>query len=187
MKRIFNRPIRILLATNALILATGALIGPIYALFVEEIGGDLLGAGLSAAVFSLTAGIVTLVSGRYSDKVKENELIVVAGYLIMAIGFFGFLLVGSIWSLLIVQVIVGFGEAIYAPAFDALYSKHQDKRKAGRTWGAWETTYYFVRALGALAGGIIATAFGFNGIFVLMGTLSLISALYILRLPRRVL
>jgi len=136
MKRLFNKQIRILLTTNGLILIAGAMIGPIYALFVEKIGGDLLDASYAFGAYALAAGITTLISGRYADKLKENELIVVFGYGIMGLAFFGYTLVSSIWSLLIVQIIIGLGEAIYSPAFDAIYSKHLDGHKLGREWGA---------------------------------------------------
>lgn len=187
MKRIFNRAIRILLITNGLVLIAGAMLGPIYALFVEEIGGDLLDASYTFGAFALAAGITTLISGRYADKLKENELIVVLGYGIMGVGFFGYLFVNSIISLLIVQIILGLGEAIYAPAFDALYSKHLDGHKSGREWGAWEATDYFTTAFGAVAGGLLVTFFGFNMVFVAMGLLCFASAIYIFRLSRRTL
>ncbi len=183
----FNKAIKILLITNGLILVAGAMIGPIYALFVEEIGGSLLDASYAFGVFAFVAGIVTLISGNYADKIKENELILVAGYGFMGIGFFGYIFVNSIFLLLIVQAVIGLGEAVYGPAFDAIYSKHLDKNRAGREWGAWEAMNYFTAAFGAVAGGILVTLFGFNIIFIVMGLLCFVSAIYILFLPRIVL
>lgn len=187
MKRLFNKPIRILLVTNGFILIAGAMLGPIYALFVEEIGGDLLDASYAFGVFALVAGLTTLISGKYADKLKENELIVVLGYGIMGMGFLGYTLVNSIWTLLVIQVIIGLGEAIYAPAFDSIYSKHLDGHKSGREWGAWEAINYFTTAFGAVVGGLLVTFFGFNVIFVAMGLFCFASAIYIFRLPRRIL
>ena len=187
MKRIFNKQIRILLATNSFILVAGAMLGPIYALFVEKIGGNLLDASYAFATYTLAAGITTLVSGKYADKIKGNKLILVTGYGIMGLAFFGYTLVNSIWSLLAVQILIGLGEAIYSPAFDALYSKHLDNYKSGEEWGAWESINYFTMALGAIAGGFLVTLFGFDIMFIVMGLLSFIAAIYLLRLPRHVL
>lgn len=184
---LFNKALRILLSTNTMILLAAAMLGPIYALFVEKIGGDLLDASLASALFTFTAGVVTIISGRYSDKIKENELIVVSGYLIMGVGFLLYTIVNSIIFLLIVQVIIGFGEAIYSPAFDAVYSKHLSNRKSGKQWGAWESANYFTSAAGAIIGGLLVTTFGFTTMFIIMATLCFSSALYIYLLPRKVL
>ncbi|OGK13813.1 hypothetical protein A2862_00595 [Candidatus Roizmanbacteria bacterium RIFCSPHIGHO2_01_FULL_38_41] len=187
MKKLFNKQIRILLITNGLILTAGAMLGPIYALFVGKIGGDLLDASYAFGAYALTAGMTTLISGRYADKLKENELIVVFGYGILGMAFFGYTLVNSMWSLLIVQIIIGLGEAIYSPAFDAVYSKHLDGHKSGREWGAWESINYFTIAFGAVSGGFLVTFLGFNAMFIVMGLISFASAIYIFRLPRTVL
>ena len=93
----------------------------------------------------------------------------------------------SIWFLFVVQIIIGFGEAIYSPAFDALYSKHIDHHKAGLEWGAWETMNYFIYAIGAIIGGVLVSYFGFNMIFIIMMIISASSALYIFFLPRKLL
>ena len=93
----------------------------------------------------------------------------------------------KVFTLLLVQIVISFGEAVYAPAFDAVYSKHLDGRKAGQQWGAWESLNYFTTAIGAVAGGIIVTQFGFNMMFIIMAILCLGSAIYIYRLPRRAL
>ena len=185
--KIFNRAIKILLVTNALILVAAAMLGPIYALFVEEIGGDLLDAGFTFGTFAVVAGITSLITGKYADKVKDNELIVALGYGITGIGFFGYTLVNSMETLLVAQVIIGLGGAIASPAFDSVYSKHIDGHTSGSAWGAWEAINYFTLALGAVSGGFLATLFGFGALFVVMGLLCFASAIYIVRLPRNVL
>jgi MFS family permease len=163
------------------------MIGPIYALFVEKIGGNLLDAGITYAIFALTAGLVTLISGKFSDKVKENELIIVLGYLVMGIGFFLYLFVNSVMSLFAVQIVVGIGEAIYSPAFDAVYSKHSERKNFGKSWGMWEATNYLIAALATALGGIIASLAGFAPLFVIMSILCISSASYIFLIPRKVL
>jgi predicted MFS family arabinose efflux permease len=165
----------------------GAMLGPIYALFVEKVGGDLMDASIAGGIFAFVAGLTTLISGKYSDKIKENELIIVGGYLIMGTGFLLYFWVNSIVFLFIVQAIIGLGEAIYSPAFDAVFSKHIDGHKSGTQWGAWESTNYFTTALGAIVGGGLVTFFGFQALFIIIATLCFSSALYIFHLKRSVL
>ena len=182
-----NLSLKILLITNGVILLAGAILGPIYALFVEKIGGNILDAGITGGVFALAAGITTIISGRYADKIKENELIVVLGYFLLGIGFFLYSKVDSVKTLLLVQILIGFGEAIYAPAFDSVYTKHMEKKAIGKLWGLWEGMHYFVAAGGAILGGFVAFRFGFNALFLTMAIISILSALYILFLPRKIL
>lgn len=184
---IFNKAIRILLLTNGLILMAAAMLGPIYALFVEEIGGDLLDASLAGSVYALMAGVTVLVTGKYADKVKDKKKIVAAGYFVMGLGYLLYTQVSSIYFLLFVQVIIGLGEAIYAPSFDAVYSAHLDLGKDGIEWGAWEAMNYFTIALGAIIGGVIVKFYGFGAVFIIMAILCFASAIYTYSLPKRIL
>lgn len=174
------------MADGAWLLAK-AMLGPIYALFVEDLGGDLVDAGLTFGVFAFAAGITTLIVGSLSDRVKEDELIISAGFLITAFGFFYYIFVDSLATLMIAQVIIGLGEATKFPAYDEVFSKHLDKGTGGREWGAWEALSYFTAAIGAVGGGYLAAEMGFDAIFIIMGALSLWAAIFIYRLPRKVL
>lgn len=187
-KQIFNKALKILLATNGLILIAGAMLGPIYALFVEQVGGDLLDASIAGGLFALSAGLVSLVFGRLSDEMRHSEWVMVLGYGLIGLGFLLYLFVDSVLFLFAVQVIIGFGEAIYSPAFDKLYSLHLVDGKGGTEWGAWESMNYFTAAFGALAGGLIVNRFGFNAMFIVMAVLCYLSASYLYLLsPKRVL
>lgn len=181
-----NKALRILLVSTSLILLAGAMLGPIYALFVKDLGGTVIDAGLTFGVFALAAGITTLVSGHYSDKIKNREKVVVFGYFLMGVGFFLFLAVDSIWSLFVVQGLIGIGEAIYAPAFDALYSKNLDKDKEASGWAAWEASYYFATAIGAPVGGFLVYYFGFGPLFVIMGLLCFMAGVLLHFLKKRI-
>jgi sugar phosphate permease len=181
---LFNRPLRTLLVTNALILISAAMLGPISALFVEKIGGDLLDASVAGGIFACAAGLTTIVSGKYADKVKQSKWVMAFGYLLMAIGFFLYNFVSTVIHLFLVQILIGFAEAIYSPAFDKLYSEHLSKHSEGLQWGYWEAMNYFTVAIGAFAGGFIVYKLGFGAIFIIMSILSLSSAIYIFLLSR---
>lgn len=182
-----NKSLRVLLLTNGLILFAGGMLGPIYAIFVERVGGDIFDAGLAGALFALAAGITSLLSGGIVDKLKESEYILIAGYIIIAFGFLFYLQVDSIQKLFMAQVIIGLGEALYSPAFDQLYTKHLDSGKAGQEWGAWESMNYFTIAIAAAFGGWLASRYGFTPLFMIMAALASLSAVYLYLLPRKVL
>src|SRR3989344_4995621 len=165
MKIFLDRPLRVLLATNAAVLFSGAMLAPIYAVYVEKIGGDLMDASLTSGVFALVSGIVSLAAGHYTDKTKQSELIIALGYVILGVGFFLYTMVGSVFSLFWVQVVVGFGYAISAPSYDAVYSKHLDGHKSGTQWAFWESMAYIPTAAGAIGGGFAASRLGFDAVF----------------------
>jgi len=182
-----KKALRILLITDGLVLISGAMLGPIYAIYVDIVGGDLMDASIAGGIFALVAGLTVLVSGKFSDHVNEPKYIVSLGYTIIGFGFLLYILVNSVWFLFIVQAIIGFGEAIYTPAFDALYSKHLDKNEEATEWGGWEAMRYFTASGGAVIGGLVAMNFGFSPLFVIMCLLCFISAIYIFFLPKRTL
>lgn len=187
-QKLFNKALKILLATNGMILVAGAMLGPITALFVEQVGGDLMDASIAGGLFALSAGLVSLLFGRISDEMRHSDWVIVLGYCLVGFGFLSYLFVDTIFHLFAVQILIGMGEAIYSPAFDKLYSLHLDDGKGGTEWGAWESMNYFTAALGALMGGLIVSHFGFNMIFIIMATLCYLSATYLFLLsPKQVL
>lgn len=186
-KKHFNRAIKSLLLTNALVRLSAAMLGPIYALFVEKVGGSLLDASFAGATLAVVAGLTVLITGRTVDKVTYPAYVLIVGYVLIGAGFLLYTIVGSIWQLLLVQVVIGLGEAVASPAFDALYSKHLDGHIEGKEWGAWEAMNYFTLSVGAIIGGFIATNAGFSTLFMVMAALCLLSIVYILILPKKML
>lgn len=178
-----RKELKILLLACSMFLLAGGLFGPIYAVFVEEIGGDLLTAGAAYGVFSIVAGVVIYFISRWEDKVKHQEKLVVMGYGLRVLGFAGYLLITRPLELFIVQIIFGIGEAIGIPAYDGLYSNNLDKGKFTSQWGAWESMAYITLGVSALVGGYLANIYGFRLLFVIMLILSIfgfISSLFLL-------
>ncbi len=163
----------------------GGMFGPIYAVFVENIGGDLLTAGSAYAAFSISAGILIFFISRWEDHIKHQEKLVVVGFVFSCIGFLGYLFIRSPIDLFIVQIVFGLGEAISTPAFDGMYSKLLDKGKFASEWGLWESLNYIVIAVAAVVGGYLANVYGFRFIFVIMFILSIIGLLVSLALLSR--
>lgn len=175
---------KILLLSDSFFLFSGALLGPIYGLFVKEIGGDLLEASSTFAIFMLTAGVVVLLLAFWEDKTKHQKKFVIAGYAVAVIGTAGYLLVSSPASLFIVQAILGLAVALKDPAYDALFSMSSKKHLA-LAWGEWEAVDYLALGLGALLGGFIAQYFGFKLLLwcmLAMSILSFIISMFLLRL-----
>jgi len=152
---------------------------------VAKLCGNILDASYAYAMFALAGDAITLTSSRIADSINK-KYVIVTGYLLIALGFFGYTQVESVTQLLVVQAIVGMGEAIYSPSFDALYSKHLDNGKYASEWGVWESMNYFSIAFGAVMGGLLVDRFGFDIMFAVMGIFSFMSAFYLMFLPKKV-
>lgn len=164
---------KILLLSDAFFLLSGGLLGPIYALYVQKIGGDLLDASTTFAIFMITAGIVVFLLGMWEDKARHQKKFVIAGYGIAVIGSLGYLFVTSTMGLFVVQAILGLAVAMKDPAYDALFSSSQ--KHLALAWGEWEAVDYVALGIGAFLGGLIASQFGFHVLLSCLFGLSVIA------------
>lgn len=168
-----RRELKILLFASALFTLAGGLLGPIYAVFVEQIGGDLLTAGGSYSAFAIAMGVIIFFISRWEDHVRHQEKMIVIGLALSCMGFFGYLLVQEPLHLFIIQTILGIGGAVWIPASDSIYSKNLDKGKFASEWGLWDSMYWISMGVSALAGGFLANVYGFRFLFAVMFFVSL--------------
>lgn len=168
-----HKILKILLVASGFFLFAGGLFGPLYAVFVKDIGGDLVTAGSAYSIFALVTGVVIYLISKWEDRIKNQGNLVMIGFFFSSIGFLGYTFVKTPLHLFFVQMILGLGEAVRIPAYDGLYSKFLEKGKFASQWGVWESMYWIVTGLAALIGGYVAWIFGFQVIFALMFIFSL--------------
>ena len=161
------------------------MIGPIYAIFVERIGGDILDASWAYFAFTITAGITMYALSFWENHVKHKESLIVFSYGLISLGCLGYYFVYDQITLLGVQVILGLATAFLSPAYDALYSHYVNKREEASDWGLWESMGYVVGAVAAVAGGYVATLYGFKTLFLIMFLFALLGFLTSLNLYRK--
>jgi len=178
--------LKILLFSSFFITLSAGLLGPIYALFVEEIGGNLLIAGGAAAAFSIASGILIFIMGKVEDKIKRQENILIFGRFLTFIGIGGYLLVKSPVHLFAVEILLGIAAALETPAFDSLYSKNLQKGKYASQWGSWEAMSALTAGVAAIIGGYIAYYFGFNILLITMTVIAAISLIVTLLLRKEI-
>ena len=75
-----KRGTKILLWADGFATLALGMLGPIYALFVEQIGGDILDAGWAFFAFMITSGIVMFLISKWEDRFKHKSKLVVVGY-----------------------------------------------------------------------------------------------------------
>ncbi len=184
---LLNKAVKILLILSGIFMFAGAMTMPIYAIFVEEIGGGITTASTSYALFWLVAGIATFFTGYIENKMKETELAIMWSQFILGIAYVMYFFTETVDTLYIVQILLGIGNAFYWPAFHSTYSKHIEKKKSAEQWGFYDALAYLVPAIAAALGGWLVEAYGFHSIFAIMAALSFFNGFFILVLPRKVL
>jgi MFS family permease len=62
-----------------------SLFGPLYAIYVQNIGGDILDVGNTMALYSIMTGVLIILFGKLSDHGRK-ELYATLGFALSAMG-----------------------------------------------------------------------------------------------------
>jgi DHA1 family bicyclomycin/chloramphenicol resistance-like MFS transporter len=133
-----------------------------------------------------STGFMYLVS-RFGDRVKEKEYLLAGGFLVRAIAWLGYLFVTNVTGLIVIQVLLGLGEALGTPSWGALFADHLNVRREIMEYSKWNVVSNIMIAFGVLLGGLIVTFYGFKVIFILMSMLAFMSFIGTVLTPRRTL
>lgn len=150
-----KRGLEVLLIASVLFNLGAGLFSPIYALFVEGIGGDSVAAGIAISIFMFATGILIIFMGRLEDKfdTRHKELMVITGYFILAFTILGFSFIKNVHQLYAAQLILGIGVAIVGSSWNALYTKMLDHGKEASEWSYWDGGSRIALAISAFLGG----------------------------------
>jgi len=162
-----NKTLKTLLIVGLMAFGAEGLLVPIYAVFVQQIGGSLLDAGGAMAVFAIVSGLLIIIFGKIADK-ANRELMIFIGFGIGTAATAGYLLVSTPLHLFIVQLFLGIGAAFSIAAWDGLYVKNLGQGKESSQWGYFDGGYQIVLGVAAIGGAAIATSFGFKTLFIVM-------------------
>jgi predicted MFS family arabinose efflux permease len=172
-----NQKIKYLLFANYLNFFAFAFFTPLFALFVTGLNPNPAVVGIAWGVNMYAAGAMILLFGRYENRIKNQEKLVVTGFFIMAVAFAGYILVDNLTELFLVQLINAVGLGMATPAWRTLYSKDEDKGRETVEWSFVDGGNRFFVATGAIAGGLILKYGSFQLLFAVMATIQLIAAL----------
>lgn len=178
-----NKHEKILLRSSNIWYLGEGLFGPLFAIFAERIGGDILDITWAWGFYLLTTGLLQIFFGKISDKISKKKLMVI-GYAMNAMFTFSYLMVDSTLDLLLVQIGLGFASAMATPTWDALYDKYSSKTKRGTLWGLASGQADLVLGLATLLGGFIVVNTSFSFLFILMGSIQIISTFYVYKIVR---
>lgn len=160
------------------IFAQGILV-PIYAFFIQKIGGGILEAAWAVSLFYIVTGILILCISKSKWSKKYRKECLCAGWFLWLISIVMYCCIKNIQMLFVSQVLGGLGNAISTPAYDAEYSEQASKDLL-EGWGFWEGITSISSGIAAVTGGFIASYFGFEVLMICMSVIATISFLLIL-------
>jgi DHA1 family bicyclomycin/chloramphenicol resistance-like MFS transporter len=182
-----NKTLKTLFIINGIFVFAASLLGPLYAVFAQGVDKDVFAISFTWFAFLISTTLCLLMVGKYGDRVKRKNNLLLGGYLIRALVWFAFPLATSLPLLVFFQILLGAGEALGSPTYDAIFAEHLDRGKHIQEYTDWKLIYNLVSAVAVLAGGAVVTSYGFSALFFLMGILASVSFLGLLLRPREIL
>lgn len=173
-----NRAEHILLWGSNLWFFGEGLLGPLFAIFAQGIGGNILDISWAWALYLSIAGVTKMIVGKWSDGPQQKERLMVLGYALNALCTFGYLLVRTPAHLFLIQIGLGIAAALATPTWAALYAIHQSKKQAGMTWGLASGEANLLSALAIIVGSLIVKSSSFSTLFLVMGVAQTIATIY---------
>lgn len=140
--------------------ATGILM-PIYAFFVQKIGGGIFETSWAIGIYSILFGLGTIIIHKNALSHKYRMTLLWVGWLLWLMSMFIYFLMSTILVLYLSQIINALGDALYEPVFDAEFSKHIAADPDGG-WAFFNGTTSIFAGVASILGGFIAIHFGFE-------------------------
>lgn len=158
------------------------MMGPLFAVFSEKVGGDILDITWAWSTYLVITGLLYILVGKLLNNKDYKVKVMVLGYMLNALLTFGYLLVDSPFKLFLVQAGLGIAEALGTPAWDALYAGNLDEDLDAYAWGLSTGQSQIVTGVAFAIGGVITHFISFNALFITMGFIQIAAAIVTSRL-----
>ncbi|TAL43481.1 MAG: MFS transporter [Chitinophagaceae bacterium] len=172
-----SRNVRLLLLGANIWYFGEGMMGPLFAVFAEKVGGDILDITWAWATYLIITGLFYILVGKLLNNKTYKVKVMVLGYILNALLTFGYLLVDSPFTLFLVQAGLGIAEAIGTPAWDALYAKNLEDNLDSYAWGLSAGQSQIVTGIAFGIGGVITHFISFNALFITMGIIQIAAAI----------
>lgn len=178
--------LKILLYSNYLNIFAYSLFGPLYALFVLQVGGSAFQVGTTWGVYMLVAGILMFYFSKIADHSESNRRkMITSGYFILAFGALAFIFVQNPIHIYFVQLLNALGVGMLDPAWKAVYAKSEDKGKEVQEWALFDGGDKILIAIAAFLGGIFITFYSFRNLFIIIFLVQIIAAVISMKLLKK--
>jgi len=180
-----NRTLKLLIFSDIFVLTGFALISPILAIFIKEnlVGGSIAAVGIATAITTGLRCILQLVFA-YVAKPEHRYKMAIGGTFLIALVPFIYFFSTSIIHIYIAALIHGFGAGLANPAWFSLFANNLAKGKKGWEWSIYSSSVGIGTAVAAFVGAQLASKFGFEPVFIIVGILALVGCGILLGLSK---
>lgn len=171
-----------LLASDYLNLLGYSIFFPFFALFALSVGASPEITGYVWALNTVVTGVVILLYGILSLKVKHEKAVVFLSLSALSITSLLFMQVTNVRQLSAVIIVNAIASGFYLPSWKSVYTQSIKKKSSTRDWSYFDGGNMLVTAGGVALGGVLIGALGFKG--ALLGTfvMQLLGALAAIKL-----
>ncbi len=189
MPKIVNSIIKFMIASDFVLNLGWGLLGPVFAIFIVQnitTGSTAEAAkiaGFASLFYWVTKAIFQIPIGRYLDKnhgEKDDFWFMVMGTFIAGFIPLGYLFASAPWHIYLLQIIYAFGMSMMVPSWMAIFTRHIDKGKEALEWGAESTFLGLGAGIAGGIGGIVASKFGFNIVFLFVSGFTFLATFLLL-------
>ncbi|MBT7007223.1 MFS transporter [Candidatus Falkowbacteria bacterium] len=183
--------IKILILSDFLILSAINLVSPIFAIFITDKinGATIATAGIAVMIYLIVKSVFEVPIAILIDKTKSEKddfYTAVFGILLMAVCYFFFTRIDSIWQLYVLQGFLGLSVAISFPGWSSIFTRHIDKQKEALEWSLYDVVTGVGMALTAGLGALMVEKYGFDIIFYLISVFAVLGTILLFSIRKRI-
>ena len=184
-----NTFIRALIVSDFLLYFSYGLLTPIFAVFITEqiVGANIETVGTAVAIYWIVRSLTTIPLARWMDKhdgEKDEFLFMFWGAHLMSLTLMSLVFATLPWHVYLIQVLFGVFNSMAIPGWRILFTNHLDRGKTGFEWGVWDVAVALGTGVSAYIGSYIADIFGFNTLFIIVGSIGILGSFLLIPIYR---
>lgn len=173
-----HRNVRLLLGSSIFIHMGLNILAPVYAIYVQRIGGQLIDASFSIGFYALLRGILYFVFAKLNDRHLPHRPILFGGYMMYAAAYLAYIIIDAPIWLFVIQGWLALADTILNPSWSTVIATSLQSGQERATYAKFYGYRSMFEALGAFIGGIAIVSIGFSWTFAIMSIFAACSAFF---------
>jgi MFS family permease len=150
------------------------LLGPFYALYLEHFHVDIFMVSLITAANPISKVFFGWLYSIFSKKYKFELEAFFVSLALISIAYLGFAFAQNIYHIFLIQIIIGLSDAIRIPTENYLLTRNTTNDNCKYHFSIKSIGTDFAVVISLLSGGLIVKNFGFDALFYVMSSITLI-------------